>query len=511
MDRTVPINLVWIKRDLRTSDHAPLDAAEKAGLPYRILFMWEPDLLGAPDQSDRHRCFEWQSLQDMNRVLAPYHRCVELIYANAVEVMDWFCEHHSVCQVFSYQESGTGITYRRDLAVKKLLLNHGVAWQEFQCNGVVRGLKNREGWDRRWYGHVSSPCIHNTYSCSEYQTNHHRDGNPLDGHSFPCLPPCWDIPFDLLKRFTQYHPTMQAGGQMNGWLYWSSFVRDRHRNYHLHISKPTESRKSCSRLSPYLAWGNLSIRQLWQACQSIQELPGSPPPNFRALQAFQSRLRWHDHFVQKFEQNYHYEDTAVNRAFDELPAENDPAKIQAWQSGSTGYPMVDASMRALLSTGWINFRMRAMLVSFLTHTLNVDWRYGVHHLAGLFLDYHPGIHYTQFQMQAGVTGTNLIRTYNPSLNGIRHDAAGTFVRTWIPEIGMLPDHLIHQPWTISSLEAGLLQYIPGITYPHPIVDPTLKTKPMVTHLWNTRRSPNARLEKARILSTFSRPRKPKSP
>lgn len=490
MKPLLPLNLVWIKRDLRTQDHAPLEAAEKDGKPYCIIFLWEPALLNAPDQSDRHRCFEWQSLQDMNQTLAPFHRKVELLYADAVDVMEWFSQNYALHKVFSYQESGTAITYQRDLNVQKLMLRHGVEWQEFQRNGVRRGLKTREGWDRSWYDHASSRCIDNHFQTSV-----------LDRPSFP---KSWEVPPLLLAKYVQYVPAMQAGGEKNAWRYWSSFAIERHTNYHRLISKPLESRKSCSRLSPYLSWGNLSIRQVWNATRTMQECNSKANINLKAMQAFRDRLRWHDHFIQKFEQDYLYESRAINRAFRQLPTSNSEDLLVAWAQGQTGYPLVDACMRALEATGWVNFRMRALLVSFLTHTLNLDWTHGTHHLAKLFLDYHPGIHYTQFQMQAGVTGANLIRAYNPVLNGLRHDSNGEFVRQWIPELAPLPDKLLQQPWLITEIEAKMYVYQAGITYPNPVVHPNAKRKPMVEHLWKTRQTEEALHEKGRILNKFAR-------
>ena len=470
------INLVWIKRDLRTSDHLPLQAAEKAGLPYRILFIWEPDILAQPDQSERHRRFEWESLQDMNQRLRPWNRLVELCYGSAVEVLDWFCQEYKVLNLYSYRETGTLKTYQRDRHVAQRMRFHQVAWNEYQRNGVERGLHNREGWLQRWWTHAVSQPIVNTYSPQSLA---------LRPHPFP-------LPIQPFEFLSQRQGSMQPGGESNANKYLDSFIQTRHTHYIAHLSKPLESRRSCARISPYLAWGNLSIRQVMHRTPS-------------GLKAFRNRLQWHDHFIQKFEQETRYETEAINQAYADLAWTHRSDYLKAWELGQTGYPLVDACMRALLETGWINFRMRALLVSFLCHRLEQDWRWGVNHLARVFLDYHPGIHFPQFQMQAGVTGANLIRVYNPVLNGLKHDPLGHFVRKWVPELQKLPNEFIHQPWAVTPLESSLFGFEPGVTYPHPVVEPNQNQSPAVKRLWELRQSEEARHEKKRILGKLSHP------
>jgi deoxyribodipyrimidine photo-lyase len=242
------LNIVWLKRDLRSQDHASFQAAENSQVPYLSIFIFEPSIISYPDTSLRHLQFQYHSLLEMNIEFIEKNKKVILFHAEAMEVFRFLHQQFDIKNIFSYQESGIQLTYDRDILLTQFFKNNSITWIEFQRDGIIRKLKNRSDWDKKWFETMHQPMIHNTYQCQAaiiFQ-------NP------------YEIQKDFLQKLIEYPTQMQPAGEKYGLQYLQSFLQSRGYNYSKHISKPLLSRTSCARISPYLAWGNLSIRQVYQ-------------------------------------------------------------------------------------------------------------------------------------------------------------------------------------------------------------------------------------------------------
>ena len=475
------INIVWFKRDLRLSDHQPLLRASEGKLPVLLIYFYEPSLINYADSDERHWRFAQQSLICLNKMLAPFSHCIHTIHSEVLPALQKLVEVFEVNTIFSHEEIGNHITYLRDQWVAKFCKEKNIIWNEYPTNGVIRGLKNRKVFSKKWMQTMSEPM----YSV-EFE-----DVATIQ------------LPNDLLAPFANTYESnrqFQPGGPTLANQYLSSFLYDRKAGYSKYISKPEESRRSCSRLSPYLAWGNLSMKQVYQASLVAITKTGDK----RNLGFFINRLHWHCHFIQKFESECRIEFENLNTGFDEIRNQTNRKLVTAWENAQTGYPLIDACMNCVKNTGYLNFRMRSLLVSFFTHHLWQPWQAGAHFLAKQFLDYEPGIHYPQFQMQAGTMGVNTIRIYNPVKQSIDHDPEGIFIKKWVPALRDVPVEFIHQPWLMPPEDQIANGFKMGEDYPLPVVDIQQTARYARLYLWQTKNSENVQQANQHILKKHTK-------
>ena len=458
------LQIVWFRRDLRTTDHAPLVAAAARG-PCLCLFVYEPELLQAPDFDPTHLEFLNQSLASLHSDL---QRLGNQLVLRVGRLPDVFIELHrefGISAIFGHEETGNWISYQRDRRVRAWAKAAGIPCHEFPSNGVVRRLSSRDDWSAIWKQRMRYLVIPEPSEVPAVPAQ-------LSITSAPPL--TWQQAGLTAPRVC----SLQAGGRQQAIDCLQSFLQVRGRNYRSEMSSPLTAAESCSRISPYLTYGCLSVREAVSAGrQRLQQLRSEQQSGttvdsawFQSLVSFESRLAWHCHFIQKLEDEPTIEFRNVNSAFDGL-RENEFRTdwFEAWQQGRTGYPMVDACMRSLLAGAWINFRMRAMLMSFAAYHLWLHWRQPALFLARLFLDYEPGIHYCQCQMQSGVTGINAIRIYSPARQAADQDPRGDFIRRWVPELEGVPDEFLAEPQRLTRLQQGLFGCQIGRDYPAPIV------------------------------------------
>ncbi|MGB5418582.1 deoxyribodipyrimidine photo-lyase/cryptochrome family protein [Algibacter sp.] len=481
MNTKPQIHVVWLKRDLRLYDNEAIFNALKTGKRVLILYSFEPILLNNSHYSKRHWDFIKESLKDLNTALAPFNSKVLIVQSNIIAVFNQLLSNYKISDIFSHQETGILVTFERDKNFIRFCKNNLISWHENINNGVRRGIENRENWDEL---------------CNAFYEIEPLPFNP-DSNQLLTIKEIETLEayFKLPNLQTDNHSPFQKGGRTMGLKYLKSFFKERYPNYILNISKPELARSSCSRISPYIAWGNLSVREVYHEAFHLK----NTSKHKKALEAFMSRLRWQAHFIQKFEMEHTMEEASINKGFHKLKKSVSKTYQEAWKIGQTGYPLVDACMRCLNETGYLNFRMRALVVSFFTHNLWQPWQEATTHLSQMFLDFEPGIHFPQLQMQAGETGVNMLRIYNPIKNSLEYDPEATFIKKWVPELRALDTPFAHQPYFMTEMEQQFYNFKLGIDYPNPIVDLDKSRKKAGESLWQFRKNKKVIEENKRIL------------
>jgi deoxyribodipyrimidine photo-lyase len=452
----------WHKRDLRLLDNSALVFGVGLAREYDCEFLpivgLETDLITDPktayEFSDLYKFGFISALIPLVKNYKYFGIEAHVFYEKILDFLTKINRDKPIIALVSHQEHGTQNTFARDKAVAQFCKNHGIIWYQIASSGVIRNLTSRDGRDKlvKEYlnGKILKIPIFEGVKNSAWQNNN-----------------------TLIKLFTEIQSqigqshNLQSTSEKSALNCLESFTIERAANYRGGISSPNKAMDSGSRLSQYLAFGTVSLRYVTQYFWTQVKCTKNKKIRAGILGAMQ-RLHWREHFIQRLESDPNMPNIAIHPDYDKISYNNQ--HFESYKLGKSGEPLVDACIRCLLQTGFVNFRMRAMIVSYGVFGLDIDWRDLGRFLATVFYDYEPGIHWSQIQMQSGVTGINTIRVYSPHKQLLDQDSDCVFVKKWIPELRELSVKQI-QNYTKNNL-----QELTNGKYPKPIVDFKIESK-----------------------------------
>ena len=256
------------------------------------------------------------------------------------------------------------------------------------------------------------------------------------------------------------------------------------------MSSPLTAENSCSRLSPHITFGTITIKSI---LRNISKYEDRNILENSSINSFKKRLAWHCHFIQKLYDEPRIEYENLHPLYNGLRENSfNYDYYTRWKNGTTGFPFLDACMRFLNTKGWLNFRMRAMVISFASYQLWLDWKITSKFLAKKFIDYEPGIHYPQIQMQSGTTGINTIRMYNVVKQSYDQDPNGIFIKRWVPELKKFTSKSYSRALGDKFLEEKEYNFKLNKNYYEPIIDNKFRSRLAREMIWSVRKKPEAK-------------------
>jgi deoxyribodipyrimidine photo-lyase len=445
--------LVWFRRDLRDDDHAALYAALKAHAAVHCAFVFDRDILDALPRHDRRVAFIHASVAELKAALEARGGGLHVLHGRPQKEIPQLARRLGVAAVYANRDYEP-MAIARDLAVEQALLTAGIALHTrkdqvvFEHGEVVTGagapFSVFTPYKNAWLKKLT-PFYFKPYPVRKYASSF----APAPG----ALPSLADIGFEPAEL-----PV--AAGMAGGRALFAEFKR--------RIAAYGERRdfpalKGPSYLSVHLRFGTVSIRELggyaWKQ--------GS-----QGAAVWLSELAWRDFYFMVLAARPDVVEGAFRREYNALKYDGDDAQWQAWCSGATGYPLVDAAMRQLNQTGYMHNRLRMVAASFLVKDLGIDWRRGERYFARQLNDYDLAANNGGWQWAAstGCDAQPYFRIFNPVTQSERFDAEGKFIRRYVPELARVGDKHVHAPWRMDAAEQERAGCLIGRDYPAPVVD-----------------------------------------
>ncbi len=465
---TSPV-LVWFRNDLRLADNPALAEAARLDRPLVGLYVLDDESADVRPLGGAARWWLHHALAALRESLTRRGGALILARGPARDVIGRIVDALSPEAVLwnrRYDAAGIAV----DTAVKTDIRQRGIRADSFNASLLYEPwqVKSRTGEPLK----VFSPFWRAAQALGEPPAPLPAPARFVGGGdvNVPGAVALEDL--DLLPRAPDW-----AGGLRAAWRPGEDGARDRLAAFlenglaHYADGRDRPDRDYTSKLSPWLRFGEISPRQAWHAAGAAR-LSGTSSASARDLDKFRAELGWREFSYHLLHQRPDMARVNIQRKFDAFPWRDDHAALRAWQRGRTGYPIVDAGMRQLWTTGWMHNRVRMIVASFLIKHLLVDWRLGEDWFWDTLVDADPASNAASWQWVAGsgADAAPYFRIFNPILQGEKFDPAGDYVRTFVPELSRVPADIIHQPWTASPQRLAAAGVQLGTTYPRPIVD-----------------------------------------
>jgi deoxyribodipyrimidine photo-lyase len=445
--------LHWFRNDLRLQDNTALDALADRAEQWLGVFVLDPRLVYGQRAGSPRLRFLLDCLGRLSRDLEKRGLALLVRQGRPEHVLTRLM-HDTGAGLLSFNEDATPFARRRDAGVRQAVERRGgevvarldrVVFGAGEVRSASGGAYSvytpyRKAWWKRWSEEPRLPL------------RRRRLPPPIPGFQPERVP---DPRAFGLESGT---PTLPSGGPQAAQRRLRRFLDDAAERYHEDRDRPDLD--GTSRLSPHLRFGAISVRECFERAE---EAALAEPALQRGVAKWLDELVWREFYSAILEEHPRVMHESYRREYDAVVWNDDAKEFEAWCQGLTGYPIVDAGMRQLRSTGWMHNRVRMITASFLTKDLLIDWREGERFFFEHLVDGDPASNNGGWQWAAS-TGTDAqpyFRIFNPVSQGARWDPQGRYVRRWVPELRRVPDAHVHAPW-----KAGR----PPADYPPPIVD-----------------------------------------
>ncbi|MBS0235844.1 MAG: deoxyribodipyrimidine photo-lyase [Proteobacteria bacterium] len=457
MSNNLPLSIVWLRNDLRLSDNpAFIAAASKGGVwPIYIFDTTSSQYLGSASRWWLHHSL--QSLKDsLNGRLDyyvgnPHEILIELAQQHNIKDLYW----NRCYEPLQMQQEHNVIAASNHLNITCHHFNGSLLWEPWE-------IMKDDGLPYK----VFTPFYNRGYQ----------------GHIKPRSPEATSITY---KLYDQAGSTTFSLLDKNSWYiklgsYWDIgeraaqkklelFIEDNLSGYAKARDYPADSQTS--RLSPHLHFGEISPNQIWWALENLKR-QGKYTSVLGDIERYQIELVWREFSYYLLYHHPTLPTQNLQRRFDHFPWQHNETMLQAWKTGQTGYPIIDAGMRELWQTGYMHNRVRMLVASFLVKNLLIDWRYGAAWFLDCLVDADLANNSASWQWVAGcgADAAPYFRIFNPIIQGEKFDPNGTYTKHFVPELAALPLRYLFKPWQAPSNVLQACNVALGRTYPQPIVD-----------------------------------------